>query len=137
MHTLALINVHTSGLHRRYTGLMLISSLPEADSVISGYLQTTRLTTFSTRYELQKPASSRPNHHQNRRTNPNPIAHRIHHTSGFLQTALSKLPRKIRPRIPRVSGRGSPDRVLSFSGTYWTDIVTSRSIGSVALAGVS
>ena len=40
------------------------SSLPEADFVISGYLQTTRLTTFSTCYELQKPASPRPNQHR-------------------------------------------------------------------------
>jgi hypothetical protein len=32
--------------------------------VISGYLQTTRLTTFSTCYELQKPASPRPNQHR-------------------------------------------------------------------------
>jgi hypothetical protein len=48
----------------------------------------------------------------------NPIAtHRIRHATGFLQTTLSKLPRQS-PQQPQLRARGSPDRVLTFLGTY-------------------
>jgi len=48
----------------------------------------------------------------------NPIAsHRIRHASGFLQTTLSKVLRQTTKPLP-APARGSPDRVLTFIGSY-------------------
>ena len=117
MHTLALINVHTSSLHRRYADSC---SFELARGRFRDLLLApdNAIATFSTCYEFQKPASPRPNHH--RTASHRSKSHSLPHPprQRLPSNAPVKTAQEDTTRVsPRVSGRGSPDRVLSFLRT--------------------
>jgi hypothetical protein len=63
----------------------------------------------------------------------NPIAtHRIRHATGFLQTTLSKLPRRSAQQV-QLRARGSPDRVLTFIRSQSDDGLSPTTNESISL----